>query len=76
MGKVSCFLGARWARLFPFAVSDRLLTFGEETEGVGFSPGVKKPTGITKGKKGGESEKISFPTRAWLSSQSFTEATE
>ena len=22
---------------------DRLLTFGEEAEGVGFSPGVKKP---------------------------------
>ena len=22
---------------------DRLLTFGEETEGAGFSPGVKKP---------------------------------
>ena len=29
---------------------DRLLTFGEETEGVGFSPGVKKPLAVAKGK--------------------------
>ena len=31
------------ACLFPFAVGDRLLTFDEEAEGVGFSPWVKKP---------------------------------
>ena len=48
---MSCFLGERWARLFPFAVSDRLLTFGEEADGVGFSPGVKKPKAVTKGEK-------------------------
>ncbi len=27
----------------PFAIGDRLLTLGEEAEGVGFSPWVKKP---------------------------------
>ena len=43
----------RWARLFSFAVGDRLLTFGEETEGAGFSPGVKKPLAITKGERRG-----------------------
>ena len=40
---LSDFVGERGSFL-PFAVGDRLLTLGEETKGVGFSPLVKKPT--------------------------------
>ena len=49
-GLVSSLLGRR-THLFSFAVGDRLLTWGEETEGASFSPGVKKPKAITKGEK-------------------------
>ena len=39
-------------KLWAITKGERLLTLGEEAEGVGCSPSVKKPMAITKGEKG------------------------
>ena len=76
MGQIDSSMQQKGVRLFP---SPKVQASPKPKVQALRTPTVKasaKPKTVTKGEKGGGSEKVSFPTKTWLSSRSFPEATE